>query len=435
MGATARDRVQRAFLVGKLDVVVATIAFGMGVDKANVRSVIHLALPSSVEGYYQEIGRAGRDAAPSRAVLLHSFADRRTHEFFHQRDYPEPEVLQGVFDLLARHASARSTSKDALRASLRMAEDELDRVLEKLWVHGGVEIGGDDELRCGTQGWRPRYIAQRERKAEHLVRMAQMAGAHGCRMLHLLRHFGDEEDGGHPCGQCDACAPQDCAAARFRPPNGAERGTLEQIVHALQFAGRQATGQLCKQVMGDDRRQFERLLRGLIRAGLVTLTQGSFEKDGRVIEFQRASLTTEGRRLDSGALVDVQLEEDSGSSASGRGTRGGRRRSRAGSRYGGSSGEARASRPRASRPRTTERPLDLGDAEVSPELVEQLRAWRLSESRRRKVPAFRVMNNRTLLALAEHRPGDEESLLAVPGIGPSMVRTYGDKLIELCAPG
>ena len=83
-----RERVQRHFLSGKLEVVVATIAFGMGIDKADVRTVVHAALPASVEAYYQEIGRAGRDGQPSRTVLLYSFADRKMHDFFLDRDYP-----------------------------------------------------------------------------------------------------------------------------------------------------------------------------------------------------------------------------------------------------------------------------------------------------------------------------------------------------------
>jgi RecQ family ATP-dependent DNA helicase len=93
LDAEQRDRVQRKFLDGALEVVVATIAFGMGIDKADVRTVIHTALPASLEAYYQEIGRAGRDGLPSRTILMHSYADRRTHEFFMERDYPALDEL------------------------------------------------------------------------------------------------------------------------------------------------------------------------------------------------------------------------------------------------------------------------------------------------------------------------------------------------------
>ena len=97
-----RERVQREFLTGKLDVVVATIAFGMGIDKADVRTVVHAALPASVEAYYQEIGRAGRDGLPSRTVLLHGFADRRLQEFFLEQNYPPTTDLERVARVLTR---------------------------------------------------------------------------------------------------------------------------------------------------------------------------------------------------------------------------------------------------------------------------------------------------------------------------------------------
>ena len=87
-GPERRRRVQEEFLDGRIQIMVATIAFGHGDDKADIRTVIHTALPGSLEAYYQEIGRAGRDGGPSRAILMHSYADRYTHDFFFERDYP-----------------------------------------------------------------------------------------------------------------------------------------------------------------------------------------------------------------------------------------------------------------------------------------------------------------------------------------------------------
>jgi len=95
-----RVRVQDAFMGGRLPVVVATNAFGMGVDKADIRCIVHYDIPGSVEAYYQEIGRAGRDGAPARAVLLFHPSDRRIQEFFVRSAHPEPQLVETIYGAL-----------------------------------------------------------------------------------------------------------------------------------------------------------------------------------------------------------------------------------------------------------------------------------------------------------------------------------------------
>ncbi len=409
LSAERRDRVQEAFLAGRLDAVVATIAFGMGIDKADVRTVVHAALPGSIEGYYQEIGRAGRDGAPSRAVLLHSYADRRTHEFFFDQGYPHPGLLARLFDRLTPERQPRA----ALAQELGLADEVFGAALEKLWVHGGAEVDPDEAVRRGRADWRPSYEAQREHKRDQLQRVARFAELPTCRMLQLVAHFGDREDSGRPCGCCDVCAPQGALLAAVGPPSPADQARLARLLGALADAGSVATGRLHQEAFGDalERRRFEALLGGLVRAGLAWVTEESFEKDGRKIPYRRAGLTPAGRAAapnPGAALAEVRLPSEAAP------RQGKPKRARA-----------------APAPRTRRAPATAPDEG----LAEALRQWRLGEARRRGIPAFRILTDRALAALAAARPGTEAELLAVPGIGPKIARSHGAALLAVVRGG
>jgi ATP-dependent DNA helicase RecQ len=145
-----RTRAQDEFMTGRAQMIVATNAFGMGIDKPDIRFVAHYQMPGSIEAYYQEIGRAGRDRLPSTCALLFNYADKRTQDYFIEGSYPPPDVIANVYGALVGTNQKRielSVSEIAARAGIRneMAVQSALIILEKA---GHIERGASGENRA-----------------------------------------------------------------------------------------------------------------------------------------------------------------------------------------------------------------------------------------------------------------------------------------------
>src|SRR3954452_18628049 len=210
VGAKRRADVQEAFMTDAgVDVVVATIAFGMGVDKPNVRFVLHHDVSESVDAYYQELGRAGRDGAPARACLFWRPEDLGLRRFF-AGGQVEKDAIERVARLLV--AANRPVDPADMLDDVKLSETKLVTAIHRLEDAGFVEEGGDGRVRA--TGGEPELDEAVDRAAQaeehrHAFDRSRVdmirayAERRGCRRAFILGYFGEEYD--PPCGNCDNC--------------------------------------------------------------------------------------------------------------------------------------------------------------------------------------------------------------------------------------
>ncbi|MGH6608830.1 MAG: RecQ family ATP-dependent DNA helicase, partial [Burkholderiaceae bacterium] len=217
LGARRRHAAQDAFMRGDVRVMVATNAFGLGIDKPDIRFVLHYQLPPNLDAYYQEAGRAGRDGDTAQCTLLYFHQDRRLRQFLQLGRYPAPEDVVAVVNALraAERDGASITDKQLFERST-IAKAKTQVALHLLKQAGAVRQNRKRELRFisvvngavvdddTVRRWADDYRRRDSADKDALKKMISYAQTGYCRWKLLLEHFAEDDDF-ERCGQCDNC--------------------------------------------------------------------------------------------------------------------------------------------------------------------------------------------------------------------------------------
>ena len=450
--------------------IVATNAFGMGIDKPDVRYVVHFNLPRSLEAYYQEAGRAGRDGRRAECVLLFSYGDVRIQEFLVEHNNPTREVVERVYELFASAGPpGREFQLSPLLRHLGPGGSAMQlaaaaRLLEKAgYVEQMTNYEAGDDAPPGTANTLVRLTGEplaphglvmddaalRRRRQHELAKIRRMVGyanARECRRRKILGYFGEAWNGGN-CNACDHCLHETASyASKSLPARDLSEGewlNIQKILSCVaRMHGRYGRTRVVQVLQGSRAREIRNshlsqlsthgilkdspreminaYLDALIDAGCIDIVGDEYPKlqiTDLGEQVMRRRKTIRLPLLPGGPTMRRQATAPPGPPA-----------------------VSNAQGPTATIPSLTPNevstpgdrspvPAPDSEADCDPVLLQRLQTLRRKLAEAESLPAYCIVQNRTLKELAQLLPEDPQSLLQIHGIGKEKVRKYGDAFL------
>lgn len=426
MSDEERENTQNKFISKAVDVAVATNAFGMGIDRSDVRFVVHFEIPGSIEAYYQEAGRAGRDGEAASCVLFFNFADTRTQEFFIEGANPTYVTVCQIYQVLLNEADDQfevrmpiDELKDAAEVKNGMAVSSVLSMLvragyiERFDIPGkrmrGTRLLKPDVLTRNLEIDRNTLEEKERRDRQKLQSMINLCQVRSCRQKWILDYFGEE--GAQTCGTCDVCTSKGMDAARG-PRDDKESLIVKKALSGVArmsrktnqgWQGRFGKGRIVQMLSGSKAQQIiaskldklstygllksegsayvNRLMQALHDAGLVMTIPGEYPlltltKQGDDVMYGRGSYVLCWPSLEE---VTSPIKDESST---------------------------------------------LKEIGFDPQLYGRLRDVRAKLAERDNVPAYMVLGNKTLEYLTRLQPKNEAQALQIKGIGEAKAKVY-----------
>ena len=439
-----REFSQEAFISGRADVVVATNAFGMGIDRSDVRFVIHFEIPGSVEAYYQEAGRAGRDGEMSACELLFNHADLKTQEFFFEGSNPSVQLIRSVYNLLRARCNADTgelqMTVDAMTAELGKDVNPMgvSTALSAL-IHAGA-ISRSDVPGSNTRLTRvlnpgtpfaalpiDQEAIEEKARRDHakIEAITRYAYSPGCRQRWILDYFGEE--GACDCGHCDVCNAEE--PADVEELSGEDLTIVRKALAGVARASKRLPDGSWQGVYG--RSKIMDMLRGSKNANMHRFLT-SLSTYGILSELTDARMKALFRAMQEAGLLqssggDMPLltlspkgEDVMREKAPARLTR---------KRWSTNALKKKGKPAFSARGKELISNIMLG--RMDKELYNHLAELRRDLADEYRMPVYRILNTETMKAMATIKPTTMEAAARLKGIGPWTLRTTLRAFVEL----